>query len=107
MTAPGSGPEHLNTRYWPGGMSTTCSGGATRDDSRLPQRPGAVSFRRLLGSVKTDVSLPGPDRNKGGIRCNPQCQIVAAIRLVADITRNLHAPRLELSIQRISIVDPM
>src|SRR3989454_5239291 len=33
-------------------------------------------------------------------------EIAAAIRLVADITRNLNAPRLELSIQRISIVDP-
>src|SRR2546430_16907419 len=107
MTAPGSGPENLNTRYWPGGMSPTCSGGARRDDSRLPQRPGAVSFRRLLGSVKTDVSLPGLTETKAVSVAILNVKIVAAIRLVADITRNLHAPRLELSIQRISIVDPM
>src|SRR5437879_12138401 len=32
--------------------------------------------------------------------------IAATIWLVADLTRNFHAPRLELSIERISIVDP-
>src|SRR3989442_11439790 len=33
-------------------------------------------------------------------------KIAATIGLVADITRDLHAPRLEFSIERISIVDP-
>src|SRR2546425_5682812 len=33
-------------------------------------------------------------------------KIAATVGLVADITRDLHAPRLEFSIKRISIVDP-
>src|SRR5438445_719107 len=82
----------------PNGMRLSC--GAKRECSQTKdynRKRGAGSFRRVLGSVKRMSAFQVLTETNAVSVAILNVKIAATIGLVADITRDLHAPRLKLS----------
>jgi len=72
------------------------------------RRSASISDRSVVSISRLQVNrgLRGLDRSRSGIRCNPRCRNRGIHSAGADRTHDLHAARLQFSVECISIVDP-